>query len=337
VAKAKSRQVQRAERRARVTRHTAADSERTNRMLIVGGIVAVIVIVIGLIGFGWWQTQIRPLSKTVLEVGDYKFNLAHLERRMELELQENPFYQGPSAAALPEAMMQRLEDEARLLQAAPTELNLTITEEDLATEVRQRGNLADDVEASVFANELRRQVEDSGLKENEYRFMLQAEIMRDKARGWFIYLAPTEEAQVLARWIVVDNQEDADEVLRRLDGGEDFVAVGQELSLDVPSVEQGDSDDDWTVRGSFPSQDLEDFFFEDADPGERSGVVIVGDFFYIAELLDRDDARPLSETLRSQVGARNMVKWLDELTEPAAIRHFSREDENRALEDVVLG
>ena len=335
MAKAKSRQVQRAEQRSRVPRHTAADSERTNRMLIVGGIVAVIVIAIILIGFGWYQTQIRPLAKTVLEVGDYKFNLAHLERRMELELVDNPFYQGQAILALPEAMMQRLEEEAKILQAGPAELQLTITEEDLATEVRQRGNLADDVEPTVFANEFRRQVEDSGLKENEYRLMLQAEIMRDKVRGWFIYLAPPAEAQVLARWIVVDSQEDADAALQRLVAGEDFVEVGRDLSLDVPRVEQGDSEEDWAVRGYFPSQELEDFLFEDADAGQRSGIVIVGDFFYIAELLDRDDARPLSDTLRSQVGAREMQTWLDELEEPAAVRHFSREDSNRALEDVL--
>jgi hypothetical protein len=335
VAKAKSRQVQRAEQRARVTRHTAADSERTNRLLIVGGITAVILIVLGIIGFGWYQTQIKPLGKTVLEVGDIKFNLAHVERRMELELVENPFYTGNAILALPEAVMTRLEEEAKILQAAPVELDLTLTDEDFAKEVRSRGNLADDVDATTFANELRRQIDESGLKENEYRLFLEAEIMRDKVRSWFTYLAPAAEPQVLARWIVVDNQEDADAALQRLDGGEDFVEVGRDLSLDVARAEQGESEEDWEVRGYFPSQELEDFVFDEADPGERSGIVIANDFFYIVELLDRDDARALNETQRSRVGDREMQKWLDELKEPVAVRHFSRDDEARALEDVL--
>ena len=335
MAKAKSRQVQRAEQRARTTRHTAADSERVNRLLIVGGITAVIVIVLAIIGFGWYQTQIRPLGKTVLEVGDVKFNLAHLERRMELELKDNRFYQGQTLLALPGAMMLRLEEEAKLLQAGPAELDLTLTDEDLAAEVRTRGNLAEDVDAAAFANEFRRQVDDSGLKENEYRQMLQAEIMRDKVRSWFTYLAPAEEAQVLARWIVVDNQEDADAALQRLGAGEDFAEVGRDLSLDVARAEQGASEDDWEVRGYFPSQELEDFLFVDGNPGERSGVVIANDIFYIVELLDRADARALSDTQRSRVSEREMQKWLDELKEPVVARHFSQDDSDRALEDAL--
>lgn len=334
MAKAKSRQVQRAERRARV-RHTTADSERTNRVLIVGGITGVIVVVLAIIGFGWYQTQIRPLSKTVLVVGDYRYNLAHLERRMKLELADNPYYQGQAVLALPEIILQRLEEEAKLLQAAPADLNVTVTDEDVAAEVRHRGNLADDVQPSVFANEFRRQVDDSGLKENEYRLMLQAQIMRIKVQDWFTYLSPTEEAQVRARWIVVDNQDDANTALQRLGNGEDFVTVGDDLSLDKSRAEQGTADTDWAVRGYFPNQDLEDFFFDEADPGEVSGIVISGNYYYIAQLLDRDDSRPLTDTLRSQVGQREMQKWLDGLTDPPAVRHFSSDDSDRALKDVL--
>jgi hypothetical protein len=101
--------------------------------------------------------------------------------------------------------------------------------------------------------------------------------------------------------------------------------VGRDLSLDVSRVEQGESEDDWEVRGYFPSQELEDFLFDDANAGERSGIVIVGSFFYIAELLDRDDARPLNDQLRQRVAEREMQKWLeDEERSPSATSAMTR-------------
>ena len=330
MAKAKSRQVQRAQQRARVVH--PADSERMNRLLILGGVVAVVVIALGIIAFGWYQTQIKPLGKTVLQVGELKFSLGHLERRMSLELEDNPFYQGQSGLVLAETVMSRLEEEGKLLQAG-AELDLTLAEEDLATEVRQRGNLADDVEASVFANEFRRQVEESGLNDGEYRQMLQAEIMRDKVRAYFTFLAPAEEPQVLARWIVVNSQEGADEALQRLAAGEDFVEVGRALSLDVARAEQGDKEEDWSPRGLFPSQELEDFLFEDAKIGERSDIVIVGDLFFITELIDRDESHALGDVQRQRVAEREMQDWLDGV-DVAVERDFSQEDAARALNDI---
>lgn len=336
MAKAKSRQVQRAQQRSRATHHPA-DSERTNRLLIVGGIVAVIVIALGVIGFGWYQTQIRPLAKTVLTVGDSKFNLAHLERRMKLELKENPFYTSEAALRqLPDIVYERLVDEGKLLKAGPELATITLTEEDLKAKVRSRGSLADDVDATVFTAEFRRQVGESGLKENEYRQMLQAEIMRDKVRGFFIYTSPTEAEQIRARWIVVDNQAQADEALQRLAAGEGFVEVGRDVSLDVPRVEQGEAEEDWFPRGALGNDTLEGFLFDEANPGDQSGIVITGDLFYIAELLDREESRGLSDVQRGNVGEREMQKWLDGV-DVKVDRSFSPEDAVRALNDVLPG
>jgi len=334
VAKAKSRQVQRAQERARAVHHTSAGSERTHFTLIVGGIGAVIVIVLGIIGFGWYQTQIRPLSKTVLAVGDTKFNLAHLERRMELELDENSFYTRDTFIQLPDIMYERLVEEGKLLEVGPTLPSITLTEEDLAAEIRARGGLADDVEPDVFAAEFRNQVDDSGLKENEYRQMLQAEILRDKVRAFFTFAAPTEAEQVRARWIVVDSQEQADAAIQRLAAGEDFVEVGRDVSLDVPRVEQGAAEEDWFPRGALGNDNLEEFLFDQAAPGDRSGIVPTGDLFYIAVLLDHEESRTLDDVQRANVGEREMREWLDGV-DVTVDRNFSQEDAVRALDDVI--
>src|SRR3990172_8549929 len=120
------------------------DAERWNRLLILGGVVAVILVALGIIGFGWYQTHIRPLGKTVLRVADTKISLAHLERRMRLERQEQPFaFQGESLLQLPDLVLSQLEVEATLLEGAE-QLDITVTEEEVDAKIREEGNLAED-------------------------------------------------------------------------------------------------------------------------------------------------------------------------------------------------
>ena len=328
MAKAKARPIQQARPAAR-----HVDPDRTTRMLVVGGVVALIVLALGVIGYGWYQTQIKPLGKTVLQVGETKFSLGHVERRMRLELDLNSGYQGQALLQLPDNIVAQLEDEGRLLEGV-AELNLTVTEAELATDIRERGGLAEDVEAGVFADEFRRQVEESHLHEGEYRQMLTANLLGNKARSYFTYLAPSAEPQVLFRWIVVDNQDSAEDVLRRLDAGEDFTTVGQEVSLDPTRAEKKTANEDWSPKGFFPSVSVEKYLFEDGQVGQRSDIIAVGDFSYIVELVDRDDDHQLGDTQRARVGERELAAWLERVNVQVT-KDFTIEDASRALNDVL--
>lgn len=317
---------------ARAARRT--DAERWIRLLVVGAVVAVILVAVGFIGFGWYQTQVKPLDKVVLRVEDTKFNLAHLERRMKLERRENSYFagSGEELLGLPDSVYADLQLEAKLLEGAD-ELNITVTEEEVFQRVRERGNLADDVAQSLFAEEFRQQVQDSGLKENEYRQMLRAELLKEKVRAYFVYLAPKTEEQVRARWILLGDQDLADETLQRLEAGEDFATVAQEVSLDSSTAEEG-GELDWQPRGGFPDE-LEKFLFE-GEPGQRSDVISARGLFYIAELLERQDDLTLGEQQRQQVANRQMNEWLGGLDGTLDIeRDLTSEDALRALEDIL--
>lgn len=335
-------QGKRAERRAAQRRKSQAearkeqrqaDSEKWNRRLIVGSVIAVVIVAIGFIAFGWYQTQLRPLSKTVLRVEETKFSLAHLERRMELELDTGFAFSRNSLTILdlPDFIMNQLEGEAALLSGI-SELELEITDEDVAAEIRQRGGLADDVEPVVFADEVRLQVSRSGLKQNEYDLMVRAFLAEVKARGFFTFLGPTEEAQVRGQWIIVNDEEVATDVVTRLDAGEDFLSVAEELTINVSSIEL-----DWFARGGEATVfgDIEEYFFA-GEPGERSDLISIGSFFYIIEVLERDDARKLDDQQRATVANRDLRDWIDGLRLSLDIeRNLSEDDVLRAVEDVL--
>ena len=163
--------------------------------------------------------------------------------------------------------------------------------------------------------------------------MLTAQILDSSVRDYFAYLAPTAETQVLARWIVVDDQTKADQVVSRLNAGDDFVAVGQELSLDPAGAERGQTDTDWLPRGSFPNDDVESFLF-DAAPGARSDPISVGDYLYIVQLLNREEDHPLGEAQRDQVVDRDMTAWLDGL-DVKVENNLTTADATKAIEDIL--
>ena len=311
------------------------DPEQFNRLLLVGGVVAVILVAVGIIAFGWYQTQIKPASKTVLEVGESKFTLGYLEKRMELQLKDRPDYGATQQGALLliDNTMLQLEREGKLIEAA-AQLNVPVTEEDVDNEIKERGSLAPDAEASAFAAELRRQVADSGLKLGEFRQKVKAELLEEKVSNYFLYVAPTTEPQAHVRWIVVADVAEGEQVLDRLNAGEDFAAVAKEVSQDTTTGELGGEREGFWPRGAFPTEEMEDFLF-DAQPGQRSEVIDTPLGAYIVELLQRDETLALSEQGRQIVSAREMNAWLSRLDGQIHIeQHLTDDDRRYALENV---
>jgi parvulin-like peptidyl-prolyl isomerase len=334
-------QGKRAERRAAKRRSAEAEaareqrqdeSEQTNRRLIVGSVIAVLIVAIGFIAFGWYQTQIRPLGKTVLRVEETKYSLAHLERRMELELDTGFTFSRTSGTIinLPDFMIDQLEGEAALIEGL-SELQLELTDEDVAAEIRRRGGLADDVEPAVFADEVRRQVDNSGLKQNEYDLMIRGFLAEEQARNVFVLANPSEELQVRGQWIIVDDEDIADETVLRLEAGEDFLVVAEEVTVNPSNVEL-----DWFTRGEVPTVfgEVEDFFFDEESTG-RSEIIAIGDFLYIVEVLERDEARDLDDDQRDIVADRELRAWIDGLRDTLDIeRNLSQDDAVRAVNDL---
>jgi parvulin-like peptidyl-prolyl isomerase len=321
-----------------VSRHRReVEAERMNRILIVGGVVAVIAIAVGVIIFGWYQTQVKPLTKTVLTVEGTKYNLSHVVRRMELERNSNNAYDGQAILNLADDVLDRLELEGKVLAAAG-ELNVTVTDEDVANEIKNRGDLAEDVEASVFATELNRQLDQTGLKKNEYEQMIRAEIAEERIRNYFNLLAPASEPQIRAQWLATDSKEKLDEALSRLAAGGEFGEVSEEFSISA-ALGPGHGDLDWTARGGsfYVPQEAQDYLFAaSTEAGDYSDGIEAGNLFYVVKLLEREDDRPLDETQRRAVAGREYFEWLDALNATLKIeRDFTDDDEVRALDRII--
>lgn len=325
----------RAARRARADRDdrrtTRDERERFGQRLVVGVVGLVIVAAIAVAAFGYYQTQIAPKHKTVLQVGETTFSLSHFERRLRLELETNPTLQ-QLASDLPDYVLSQLEDEGVLLEAAPR-LGVEVTEDDIDAEIGQRTGVSPGGDERLFASAYRQDVRDSGLHADEYRRMLRADLLEQGVLAKFREEAPAREPQARLRFIAVETEEQAQEVIQRLEAGEDFAALAQELSLDPATKEQGGELADWLVQGTTIAS-IDEFLFS-AEPGALSGPLAVSGGYVVVGLLEREE-RELSDAQKASVASRDYGEWLDETRATLqVVRSLDPEDAQDILNDAL--
>jgi parvulin-like peptidyl-prolyl isomerase len=117
---------------------------------------------------------------------------------------------------------------------------------------------------------------------------------------------PDKAEFVHARHILCQAANECQDVLVRLDAGEDFAIIAREVSQDQTSKDRG-GDLDWVTRG-MSSQQLEEAMFA-LQAGQRSEVVQSDFGYHVIEVIERDPNRALSEAQLIQLKERKLQEW----------------------------
>ncbi len=161
----------------------------------------------------------------------------------------------------------------------------------------------------------------AGLTETGFRDLFEQTLYREKLQEALAEEVPTTAEQVHARHILVETEEEAQQVIERLEAGEDFAALADELSIDT-SGEGGDLG--WFPRGQMVPE------FEEAafalQPGEISDPVQSSFGYHIIELLEREPDRPLEESMLAQTRAAALSDWLEEARQSEGVERFWSSD-----------
>jgi len=152
-----------------------------------------------------------------------------------------------------------------------------------------------------------------GISEKQYRSWVEASLLVEGLREQMeAEVSPTAD-QVKLRYLVVDSEERANELAARLDAGEDFQALVDELAEDEESSGYG-TELDWLPRSILELRldvELADLAFELA-VGEHSQPVVSEDGvrYTMIQVAGRE-MRELDEVMRGSLGEAAFQEWLE--------------------------
>jgi parvulin-like peptidyl-prolyl isomerase len=148
---------------------------------------------------------------------------------------------------------------------------------------------------------------DLKVSETIFRKVLENRLYRLKVEDAILSDLKNEEEQIWTRHILVDSEEKAKEALARLQSGEEFAKVAQELSSDQGSSTRG-GELGWTSKGTLVTE------YEDAayklNIGEISQPVQSQSGWHVIQLLGKE-VRPIDQYKYEQLRQTKFQEWLD--------------------------
>jgi len=157
-----------------------------------------------------------------------------------------------------------------------------------------------------------------GIDEAEYREIVRANLLRGKVREVISEEVPHTAEQAHARHILVETEEEAKDVIARLEAGEDFADLAAELSQDSGSAANG-GDLGFVPRGRFVPEFDEVVF--SLPVGQVSDPVQTQFGWHIIEVLEREE-RELSPSDYYYAQQQGWQDWLDETRLNADVEDF---------------
>lgn len=309
------------------------DSEQSAKTLLFGGTILIILIALGFIAFGYYDSVIKPRNRTVLEVDGISVSYSAMKRRMAYDYTQSGQQLGERLGILPELSYQNLLNELTLISRAEEDLGLTVTAEEIETELRTRVGVTDAASEKEFADAFRRELAETGLHDGEYRRLVRAEVLETKATEKFQAEAPATLPQAKLDVIQTADRAIAEQAILRVIAGEEWALVAKELSSD-PLVEQNSGSRDFQPRESI-SENYADYAFT-APPGEVSQPIEGADGnLYVVRVAARED-RELTEAQKFSYSQRALADWFTAMQEVMVIeRDWDQEAQQTALLDVL--
>lgn len=201
-----------------------------------------------------------------------------------------------------------------LIEQQAIQRGITVSDEMLDAEIAELRTLVGNDETAWQA-----WLEQNLYTEDNFRQELRAQLIITQMRDAVVGEVSSDTVQVHARHILVSTKEQADEVLVRLDNGEDFVELARQYSLDVTTREEG-GDLGWFTEIEL----LEPLVAETAfslEVGQISPPIATRLGYHIIQTLEFDTL-PLTAEKQEQVAKAIFTEWINTLNDSAVIERY---------------
>ncbi len=151
-----------------------------------------------------------------------------------------------------------------------------------------------------------------GLSDEEYRAFARTQLMYEVLLEDFQREVSATADQVQLRFLQVDSQEKADELVGRLEEGASFEALQEEVEADAEAPGYG-SELQWYTKDALEQTlgvDIAAQAFS-IKSGVFSAQGALGATYYAVEVVDYQEAREVNDELSRQLAATKLQEWLD--------------------------
>jgi parvulin-like peptidyl-prolyl isomerase len=289
--------------------------------------IGLLLLILAVPAYSYYQTYVAPLQEVVVRVNDTRFTLGDYIKRLRFLDLESAMTGVPVDYSVdPFRLLQDLQNN-ELIRVAIPRLGISVTDEELGRALRERlqalpqaGEQVTPAELDRTFNERYKQhLNQLKLSDAEYREIVRETIRKDKLRELLSVRVPAVAEQVRLLGMKLPESAQTDEVVKRLQKGEDFGAVARELSAD-PDTKDNRGDMGWVPRRAYDAA-FDKVAFS-TPIGATSEPFFVDRGFWIIKVLEHADTRIVEGTAKEKLKDRALVDWLSEEQKANQVESF---------------
>ena len=290
--------------------------ENKQRQLLLVGAAFVAAIVVGLIAYGWFVTSYQPPRRTIAEVGGEAIKLADLVPVTALE----SFDAGGSLN--PETGLNSVIRNTVIKNFA-SEVGVEVTPQEIEANIISRfetpvdASTTPDVLTESGRTALNAFLGAFNVTEDDYRQWLAGRIYVDELQTYFDEQTPDEAEQVFVEWIVAASSVTSQEAADRINAGEEFGVVADELTTEQVIAGEGGVVG-WVPEGAI--EELDSILFsEDLVLNELIGPLVTSAGSVVLRVTDGPAEQPVAPLMRGFLASSAFQSWLDEKVQEAVV------------------
>jgi hypothetical protein len=305
---------------------TKTETEKIRRLVIVLLIVAAVVSSVAVVGYGYYDTSVRPWNRRILKVNGTVIEMRAFVKMLRLNQSYASYYS--SSAEWAQGVATSMENNEISRQRLKDEFDVVISDEAVEVKLRELLGMTDNSTEEEFREaykQAKASVKKAGfsmadLKKLAIRPSLVSEELQ-KQIGDVQYPATdnVEHAQVQA--LLVTGADDATQLRARWEAGEDFDTLADEdsVSESLGHITADNTSIEWVAKG-IKSEAFDNYTFSEVwSPVVISDPIQDSDntgSYWLIKVVARE-SRPLSDSDRETLVGEAYSKWLEEASDPA--------------------
>ena len=284
-------------------------NERQRQRLLYVAIAVVLLGLVALLVVGWYMNQYRVPRKVVAEIDGVQYQLRDVLPYALLDA-------SLSNSFVPDQALNNLVGDG-IIQRKSTEIGAVIDPGAVDADIVQLfepPSEGEETEPPSSLSEEGRQVfkrflDAFSVAEDDYRAWLSGQLRRQAALEFFSAEAPETTEQIYVEAIVTANVTTARDVVSRLEGGEGFTDVAEDLNEFFLFSDMATAG--WLPEGVVQADVNGVLFREGIEHGEVQGPHIINIGAIVFRIADGPSDEPLTGSMRNLWAQNDFQRWID--------------------------